>query len=94
MRIKRLEWCDHLYNIRYGSARFKIAQAKIREGIRPVEQKDVEGNTIAIYRSASMAEMVTGISASSILKVCLGRKKFITAGGYVWRFKEESYGQF
>lgn len=88
--VDNLEWCSHLHNMRYGSAKYKIAQARIRESIRPVAQLDVNGNTLAIYRNASMAELATGTCASSILKVCHGRRKHITAGGYVWMFRADS----
>ena len=81
-----LEWCDHKYNLNYGTVKDKIGRAN-RNGkfwSRQVAQyKDKV--LIAIYPSASEAERQTGICSSSIRKVCLGRPKFRTAGGFKWK---------
>lgn len=84
--LENLEWCSHLYNIRYGKTREKIGKSQIESGVRPIKQIDINGITIAVYRNASHAGQVTGIDSSAIVKVAKGRPKFITAGGYVWRF--------
>lgn len=81
-----LEWCDHKYNLNYGTAKEKIGRAN-RNGkfwSRAVAQYKDEV-LIAIYPSASEAERQTGICSSSIRKVCLGRPKFRTAGGFKWK---------
>lgn len=81
-----LEWCDHKYNINYGSARKKISKAQLDGGygrIPIVQLKD--GVEIARFASATEAQKTTGIDSSAIRKVCLGRPKFKTAGGYEWK---------
>lgn len=81
-----LEWCDHKYNLNYGTVKDKIGRAN-RNGkfwSRAVAQYKDEV-LIAIYPSASEAERQTGICSSSIRKVCLGRPKFRTAGGFKWK---------
>lgn len=87
-RVDNLEWCTHGYNINYGSARAKISKAHFdgKYGTIPVAQI-LNGEIVATFDSASDAERATGISSSSIRKVCLGRPKFKTAGGYEWKNK-------
>lgn len=85
-RADNLEWCTHLYNIRYGKTREKISKAQIENSIRPVKQIDLNGTTIAIYRNAAHAKQITGIDSSAIIKVAKERAKFITAGKFVWRY--------
>ena len=86
-RADNLEWCTHLYNLNYGHVKDKISKAHIdgNYGSIPIVQLDKDGNIIAHFRNASDAEKVTGISASSIRKVCLQRPRFKSAGGYIWR---------
>ena len=48
-----------------------------------VLQIDLEGNTIAKYKSLTEASRKTGINLTSISNVCNGKRN--TAGGYIWR---------
>lgn len=52
-----------------------------------VLQYDKQGNFIAEYNSAREAWKQTGISNTTIGLVCKGKGK--TAGGFVWRYKNE-----
>lgn len=52
-----------------------------------VNQYDLNMNYIATYISAGQAEEKTGVHHSSINMVCNKQRK--TAGGFIWRFKEE-----
>ena len=83
---ENLEWCTHGYNINYGTAKEKISKTRLEKGYGaiPVAQM-LDGKIIATYKSASDAERATGICASAIRKVCLGRSKFKSAGGYSWK---------
>lgn len=84
--VPNLEWCNHKYNLNYGSVKQRIGRAN-RNGkfwSRRVAQY-LNGNLIATYPSASEAERETGIDASAIRKVCLCKPKFRTAGGFEWR---------
>lgn len=80
-----LEWCDHLYNLNYGTVAKRISKThlSLKKGKRIAQYK--EGELISVYDSAEEACKQTGIDASAIRKVCLGRPKFRTAGGYIWR---------
>lgn len=55
----------------------------------PVLQYSKEGVLIAEYPSAKDAERVTGISSGNISSVCSYRPQYNTAGGYIWRFKDD-----
>lgn len=52
-----------------------------------VLQYDKSGNFIAEYQSAKEARRQTGINDTTIGLVCKGKGK--TAGGYIWKYKEE-----
>ena len=54
----------------------------------PVIQYDTNGNFIREYTSNIDAYNETKIDSSSIRKTCLGKQKH--AGGFVWKFKENS----
>lgn len=54
---------------------------------RGVLQFDKCGNYICEYKSIKEAGLITGISKSGIIGVCNGTNK--TAGGYIWRYKDE-----
>ncbi len=81
--VDNLEWCDHDYNMHYGN----ISQ-KMREKSRkiPVNQLDLDGNALTVWRSIRDAEIATNIDRSSIIRVCKGKQH--TAGGYKWEYAQ------
>lgn len=83
--VSNLEWCDHLYNHNYGTIKERISRSNLalKKGTRVAQYK---GDTlIAVFDNSYQASKETGIDSSAIRKVCLGRKKFLTAGGYIWK---------
>lgn len=68
---------------RSASCRAKIAKAHAKA----VQQYSKNGEPVAEYASTREAERVTGVKNQGISLCCLGRAK--TAGGYIWKFKEE-----
>ena len=65
------------------------------EKTKIVQQYSLEGDLLAEYRNAVIAEKMTGICSRNILQVANGteykpNKKRVQAGGYVWKFKDES----
>lgn len=74
--VSNLEWCDHSYNMNYGTRNEKIAKA-ISKSIRCIE-------TDVIYKSIKEAGQQTGLNQSSISKACRGKLK--TCGGFHWEF--------
>lgn len=61
----------------------KIAKSKQK----PVVQYDKNGKKISEYISAVEAENKTGVGRSHISQCCNNKRK--SAGGYIWRFKNE-----
>lgn len=82
-KIENLEWCTQSHN----------AKESIRLGLqipynkKIVLQYDKNGNFIKEYKSTCDAQRETKIFQSNISKCCLKQRH--TAGGFVWRYKEE-----
>ena len=66
--VSNLEWCDHSYNINYGTRNKRISKA-----VRCIE-------TGVIYNGTREAGRQTGLNQSSISEVCNGKRK--TCGGF------------
>ena len=80
--ISNLEWCDGKYNSNYGTGHARQTMACSK----PCIQKTLDGEFVAVYPSMKEAERKTGITNSTISKVCRGEKWHYTAGGYLWEF--------
>lgn len=85
-----LEWCTRLYNAGYGTKgkRHSIFMTKTKG--RVVSQYTTLGEYITSYRTIMEASKTTGIHYTAIREVCV-RGKQKTAGGYVWRYAEDSF---
>lgn len=81
--VKNLEWCNNWYNCHYGN---HLENAR-KSHFKKVEQYDRQNNIIKEYKSIKEASKILNIDSSSISAVC--RKKRKTAGGYIWKYKEE-----
>lgn len=80
-----LEFCDQFYNNHYSKNWLRAIPAAVKTNSKPVLQFTKTGELIAEFFSAADAERKTGIWATTISKVCLGKQK--TAGSYIWKFK-------
>ena len=98
--VSNLEWCTNSYNVRhsmYMHPMQNVSMVYYNKFERPksIAQIDKSGNIIAVYGSAKMAQVSTGVCSRNILQVAnrtpFNRKGQIreTAGGYVWRFESE-----
>lgn len=74
-----LEWCDHLYNARYGTGAQRSGDTRGKT-VRCVE-------TGLVYPSISKAARETNINVSSIMRCASGTQK--SAGGYHWEYVKE-----
>lgn len=83
---------SELLNINYNTLQSRAnANFTDEEMVMPVDknagietyQCDDEGNIINVFKSATEASEVTGISKSGIIMCCLGQRKH--CGGYVWK---------
>lgn len=95
-----LEWCTNSYNVRHSINMHPmqcVSMVYYNKFERPksIAQIDKDGNILAVYWSARMAQVSTGICSRNILQVA-NRTPFNkkgqtrkTAGGYVWRFESE-----
>lgn len=54
---------------------------------RIVVQKDLEGNTLNIYKSIAIASRETGLGINGIGKTCRGETTTNHYKGYIWEFK-------
>lgn len=66
----------------------KQRQSVIDRCAKRVSQYTIDGDYVATYRSASEAERDIGICHAAISAACRGKQK--AAGGFVWRFTNES----
>ena len=80
-----LEWCTPRYNNCYGTAKFR---AMLTIG-KPVEQRLVNGQLLAIYITPTIAEQITGISRKEI-SACI-RGDICSAGGFIWKQSSHIY---
>lgn len=74
--VENLEWCSQIYNINYGTG--------IEKRSKKVNQYDLSGKFIKIWKSTREAERVLHISHSDISKCCNGKKKSIS--GFMWKY--------
>lgn len=79
--LDNLEWCDRSYNVHYGTA---LQRMKESRKVRPVIQKDLDGNVIKRWRSILDAGKGVGVNHSSIMRVCQGKQH--TSMGYKWEY--------
>ena len=99
--VSNLEWCDRSYNNNYGTrtkrAISKMVQhpnwiashEKCGKPKKTVLQFTLNGEFVAEYPSTREASRQAKIAQSSISSCCNGRKSHNTAGGYLWKYKEE-----
>lgn len=88
-RVDNLEWCNNLYNRRYGTGYARSVEKhdykKIAEGnSKAIKQYDINGKYIKTYKSIISAARKLGTSEANIRRVCYGKGQ--TAAGYKWSF--------
>ena len=78
--LQNLEWCDHKYNINYGTRNEKVSNSHKK----PILQFTLDGELVREWPSANDVgrEVRKGINS------CL-RGKAKTAYGYKWKYKED-----
>lgn len=77
-RAENLEWCDHRYNVNYGTRMSRIR--------REVQMLGDDGEVLRTFRSQKEAAEEMGTSQGAISNACKGRQE--RAGGHRWRFAQ------
>ena len=80
--VDNLEWCDRLYNIRYGTG----IERRMKPLRRKIEQLTKDGRHVAYHLGVREICLVTGMDRRSIQRCLHNKPKFKTAYGYRWRF--------
>lgn len=80
-RASNLEWCDNLYNTRYGTGQERSRAARRKK----VEALDGE-SVVLTFSSTAQAAKALGVSRESIRDAILGRSH--KSCGYSWRYAE------
>ena len=81
--VNNLEWCNHTYNINYGT---RTQKARLKR-IKPIIQFDKENNFIKRFESITDAEKEIKGSRANIIACMKG--KISTAYGYKWKYADE-----
>lgn len=93
-RSDNLEWCSASYNACYGSRNKKMLRTRKQRHTqtreKPVLQISPLGKHIAEYVSILEASRQTGIDYSNISKCCRDSCYNKSAGGYIWKYANES----
>ena len=83
-----LEWVTHKENLNYGTRQERARKAIVEAQGRAVRQLSRDGELVAEYESLSAAGNATGTHVPNIIKCAKGIYK--TAGGYIWKYKDET----
>lgn len=83
-----LEWVTAKENNNYGTRKERARKAIVEAQGRAVRQLSRDGELVAEYESLSEAYGATGAFISNIVKCARGEYK--TAGGYIWKYKDET----
>jgi hypothetical protein len=78
-----LEWCTAKYNLNYGTHNQKMIDTKSKN---PINQLDLNGNIINVFKSAREVERKYGYIHQTITNCCKGKYGYKTAYGYKWEF--------
>ena len=83
--VNNLEWCTHLYNVRYSSEKHKGRKKSIKQ---PINQFTLDGTLINTWDGYLILYKMFRYKGTSIKECCEGKRK--TAYGFKWEFAEKS----
>lgn len=81
-RVDNLEWCDHWYNIHYGTGIERGTDALKKD----VNQYDIQGNLIKRWHGVKPACAVLKFESSCIVRCCNGMVR--TYRGFIWLYAD------
>ena len=82
-RVENLEWMTVKENINHGTHNERLAKTQGK----PIQQITRDGEIVAEFWSMHEADRKLGITFKNISACVRGKRK--TAGGYIWKYKEE-----
>lgn len=82
--VENLEWCDHSYNINYGTRNKRVGHHFLKK----VCKMDLNGLILKIYASLTEASNDNNLSISRISDCCNNKPHCLTGGGFKWSFYE------
>ena len=82
-RVENLEWMTIKENINHGTHNERVAKTQGK----PIQQFTRDGKILAEFWSIHEADRKLGITFKNISACVRGKRK--TAGGYIWKYKEE-----
>lgn len=87
-RVSNLEWCDRLYNVRFGSGIQRSHENHTRYGKKPkkIYQYTLDGKFVREWPSIAECHK-HGYRSSNVCLCCKGKYKKYK--GYVWRYGDE-----
>lgn len=83
-KVENLEWCDHTYNINYGTRNKRVGDHYNKK----VCKLDLSGNLLKTYLSLTDASIDSGVQISRISQCCNNKPHCLTGGGFKWKFYE------
>lgn len=85
-RVENLEWCEHKYNMNYGTRNERISKTKINgKKSKKVLQFTLDGEFIREWPSTKEIERQLGFDNSAVCRCCNGKQK--SAYGFRWCYK-------
>lgn len=82
--VNNLEWCSFKYNVQHAYKNDLMLNCK------KVKQYDLNNNFLKEYNSINEASKRTSTNQGNISMCILGKRK--TAGGFIWKLKENNNG--
>lgn len=80
--LSNLEWCSKGYNNYHARSILEVDVSP-----KPVVQKDMNGDVLAVWKNINTAATITGCSAQLISNCCRGTAK--STSNYQWEFADE-----
>jgi hypothetical protein len=82
--VDNLEWCDRLYNIRYGTG----IERNLLPRRKRIEQLTMDGEHIDYHLGVRELCLKTGMNRRTIQRCLQNKPRFKSAYGYKWRYVE------